>query len=165
MGSETSRDVERLLDCDKVEAMHVVPKYDDQYVAIKDACLLLSGALVARIDSNPQFREFEHVYPRRRKAVLTVDSVAVGIHYPDAPDSIQAGSRLCCLSIRREPYAPQFDRPSEIYEGEEVETSELVMGLVLEGVESRDGFKRIGLARWVKRSLFADSTPISIRLV
>jgi hypothetical protein len=52
----------------------------------------------------------------------------------------------------------QITRPEELYKGEEVETSELVMGLVLkEDSEVGGGFKRIGLARWVKRSLFENS--------
>lgn len=148
--------------------MYTLPKHNDMYGAIKGANLVLSGALLAVIDSDPQFREFEHDYSSGRKAVLTKDGATVGILYPDAhaPDEIQYARKLFCLSIRGEPHSSQISRPHELYKGEEVEASELVMGLVLEeDLEIEDGYRRIGLARWVKRSLFEDSHSSSIRLM
>lgn len=163
---------EKPLDCDfgdlKVEKMYTLPKHNNIYSAIKGAYLVLSSALLAVIDSDPQLREFEHDFSSGRKAVLTKDGAAVGILYPDAHAlaEIQYTGKPFCLSIRGEPHSSQISRPHELYKGEEVEASELVMGLVLgEDLEIEDGYRRIGLARWVKRSLFKDSHSSSIRLM
>lgn len=150
----------------EVEKMYALPKHSDIYGAITGAYLVLSGALLAVIDSDPQFRTFEHDFSSGRKAVLTKDGATVGIHYPDAPDEIPYAGKLFCLSIRREPHSSQISRPSELYKGEEVGASELVMGLVLEkDLEIEDRYRRVGLARWVKRSLFEDSHSSSITLI
>lgn len=60
-GRVEDRAQEKPLDCDfgdlKVEEMYTLPKHNDIYGAIKGAYLVLSGALLAVIDSDPQFRE------------------------------------------------------------------------------------------------------------
>jgi hypothetical protein len=169
-GRIEDRAQEKPLDCDfgdlKVEKMYTLPKHNDIYGAIKGAYLVLHGALLTVIDSDPHFRRFEHDSSSERKAVLTKDGATVGILYPDATDEIQYAGKLFCLSIRGEPHSSQIAVPHELYKGEEVEASELVMGLVLEeDLEIEDGYRRRGLARWVKRSLFEDSHSSSIRLI
>jgi hypothetical protein len=78
------------------------------------------------------------------------------------------------LSIRGEPRESEVRWPSEVYEkddeDEETEEDEVedpfVMGLVLEeDLEIEDGYRRIGLARWVKKSLFEDSRSSTITLI
>jgi hypothetical protein len=119
---------------------------------------VLSGALLGCIDCSPQFLEVEQSISPGSTAVLTKDGATVGILYPDTSDELQYTRKLFCLSIRGERHIAQITRPEELYKGEEVETSELVMGLVLkEDSEVEGGFKRIGLARWVKRSSFENS--------
>ena len=120
--------------------------------------MVLSGALLGCIDCSPQFLEVEQSISPGSTAVLTKDGAMIGILYRDTSDELQYTRKLFCLSITGEPHMAQITRPEELYKGEEVETSELVMGLVLkEDSEVGGGFKRIGLARWVKRSLFENS--------
>jgi len=169
-GSIENRAQEKPVDCDfgdlKLENMYTLPNHNDLYGAVKDAYLVLSGALLAVIDSDPQFRVFENDFSSGRKAVLTKDGATVGILYPDALDEIDCAGKLFCLSIRGEPHWSQISQLHELYKGEEVEVSELVMGLVLEeDLRIKDGYRRIGLARWVKRSLFESSHSSSIRLM
>jgi hypothetical protein len=68
--------------------MYTIPKHNDIYGAIKDAYLILSGALLAVIDSDPQFWAFEHDFSSGRKTVLTKDGATVGMIHHDAPDEI-----------------------------------------------------------------------------
>jgi hypothetical protein len=60
-------------DCDfgdlKVENMYTLPKHNDIYGAIKNAYLVLSGALLAVVDSNPQFGGFEDEFNSGRRGV------------------------------------------------------------------------------------------------
>lgn len=168
-GRIEDRAQEKPSDCDfgdlKVEKMSTLPKHNNIYGAINGADLVLNDALLAVIDSNPQFRELEHDISSGRKAILDKDGATVGILYPDAADEIQYAGKLFCLSIRGEAHNSQISRPPGLYK-REVEASDLVMGLVLEeDLEIEDGYIRIGLARWVKRSLFEDSHPSLVRLI
>jgi hypothetical protein len=173
-GRIEDRPQEWLSDCDfgnlSVERMSTRPKHNDKYGTILSASLSLNGALLAGIDSSPQLRKFEHDYLGGSKAILTKDGVAVGLLYPDVLDEMPYTEELFCLRIRAEPHASQISQPSELYKGEEV--GDLVMGLVLArdpeiGNEFRllNQYRRIGLARWVTRSLFESSQPSVVTLL
>ena len=153
-----------------VEKMSVRPMHNDRYGGILSVSLSLNGALLARLDSNPQLRNFEHDYQGGSKAILTKDGVDVGLLYPDVLDEMPYTDELFCLEIRKEPYTSQISRPGQLYKGEEV--GELVMGLVLTkkpkiGDNScmLDQYRRIGLARWVTRALFESSQPSTVTLL
>ncbi|KAL3426417.1 heterokaryon incompatibility protein [Phlyctema vagabunda] len=149
-----------------VEKMHAVPRYTDVYGAIKGASLVLGGALLVEIDPAPQVRDFEHDYSRGVKAVLAKDSRTVGLLYPDAVEELQYSGRLFCLHIRGESHATQVAQPSGLYPSGDVRASDLVMGLILEeDLEEANCYRRIGLARWVKRSLFRDCPSSSVTLI
>ncbi|KAF8862147.1 hypothetical protein BDZ45DRAFT_225886, partial [Acephala macrosclerotiorum] len=153
-----------------VERMSTQPKHNDKYGAILSASLSLDGALLAGLGSNPQPQEFGHGYQGGSKAILIKDGVAVGLLYPDVLDEVPYTEEPFCLRIRGEPHASQISQPSGLYKGEEV--GDLVMGLVLTkepkiGNEFRllDQYRRIELARWVKRSLFESSRPSAVTLL
>jgi hypothetical protein len=132
----------------------------------------LRGALLAVVDSNPQFGGFEDELNSGLREVLTKDGATVGVIYPDTLDEIQYAGKLFCLSIRGEPRSSELSWLSEVYgkdDEDEVEDpfeGKFVMGLVLEeDLEIEDGYRRIELARWVKKSLFEDSRSSSITLI
>lgn len=140
------------------------PKHDDTYGAIKEAYLVLCGALLAAIDPSPQIRKFEDDFHHSGpKAALTKDGTTVGILYPDIKDEILSIKRLFCLSVRGVLYESQIRRSSDLYPREE-DMDQLNMGLLLEEKFGGD-YRRIGLARWVKKSIFDGSKPCLVRLV
>jgi hypothetical protein len=175
----------------KVEEIFARPKHQDPYGALNAASLHLSGALLASLDPKPQWKEFNNYPHSGRKVVLTKDGVTVGLLYPDTADEVTYAGRLFCLRIRNEPgysesASSQISQPLELYESEggssdledeesssddgddsnERHESGLVMGLVLEeDLDVENGYSRIGLARWVKESLFEDCQPCSITLL
>lgn len=149
----------------RVTEMNVSPKKQDSYGAINGAHLNLGGVLLAAIDPDPQTRELEDFSPDPElKLVLRRHGNTIGLLYPDAKDEIPYTRKLFCLGIRGEPYWSEIIQPSKLYE-KEVESHELVMGLVLEeDEENESSYRRVGLARWVKKSIFAGCHPCSVRL-
>ena len=169
-GSSEERPQEQPSACDfgdlKVEQMLTIPKYDDTYGAIRSASLVLSGVLLAAIDPRPQVKEILHSYRDVRSTILTKNGATVGLLYTDADDEIEYAGNLFCLSVRGESDPSQIAQPRGLYKRAEVDASELVMGLVVEDdLEAAGEYRRIGLARWVKRSLFEGCRPSLIRLV
>ena len=159
---------ERPSDCDfgnlKVEDMHGSFKYDDKFGAIKDAHLVLSGAAVAAIDCIPPIQQLESGYP---SVAITRNGDSMGHFLPDAVEETLDGDRLFCLRIRGEPAEPAFPtdiRFGNLYEVEEVKAGDLVIGLVLKELGGEGKYRRIGLARWVKKSLFEGSHLSAISL-
>lgn len=173
-GRMEDRPEERPSDCDcgnlSVKRTSRRPKHKDRYGAILTMSLSLNGALLVGIDFNPQLRKFEHDFSGGSKAILTKNGLEVGLLYPDVLDEMPFTEELFCLQIRAEPHTSQISRPSQFYQGEEV--GDLVMGLVLTK-EPEIGnepcllsqYRRIGLARWVRRSLFKSSQPCVENLV
>lgn len=153
-----------------VESMSTQPKHDDEHGAILSASLSFTGALLASIDSNPQLHKFKDDYRGGSTAIMTKDGVPVGVLYPDVRGEMPYAKELFCLRLRPEPDKSQIRRPGELYEGEEA--GDLIMGLVLArepniGNESclSNQYKRIGLARWVKSSLFESCQPSVVTLL
>ncbi|KAF2136675.1 uncharacterized protein K452DRAFT_258728 [Aplosporella prunicola CBS 121167] len=104
--------------------------------------------------------------------ILGRDGSAAGIFYPDISTEMQFLDEIFCVSCRGEPEWPDERLiPSElqelVFKWLSPDTKhDLVMGLaLLPELNSVCTYRRVGLIRWVKRSLFADVQPTRVTLI
>ncbi|KAL8769734.1 MAG: hypothetical protein Q9209_004350 [Squamulea sp. 1 TL-2023] len=168
-GTPEQRPQESSSNCDfgdlQVGMMQGIPRYSDKYGAIKNATLVLHDAVLTTVDPCPHSMAFDSFRLDGPMVVLTKDGVTVGLCYPDTANEFARTEKLYCLRVRVEIQESQISQPSKLY-GQELDTSQLVMGLILgedPGVKNR--YKRKGLARWIQKSLFDSQKPTTCRLI
>jgi hypothetical protein len=177
------------------EHMRAVPKDYDPYGAIKPgASVVLSGALLVHCHGvQPMQAPAHHIVGDRSRThtrptntvvaptkvpelpswletqenadgeLLMKDDNAVGVFYRDTPskdDAPQVG-RTYCLRVRGESFYSIVRH--QIKTENDKAMQDTAMCLIL--IKTSDGFRRIGMARWVTQSIFANIRPTTITLV
>ena len=95
------------------------------------------------------------------------NNVVVGALLPDDTTEAQP-SKIYCLSVRDEQEGAMVSAPWAIDHECDYHTFEMVMGLGLARIgedENEKVFKRLGLVRWVTRSLFAGKEVSTIKII
>lgn len=133
----------------------------------------MSLVLRARvIPVNPMLEtiKYENNYNGSR-ATTTNDGANTAVFYPDIINELQDADQIFCISIRSEPFSSDISPPHELYgkgysTPEEMVGNEMIIGLALvQGPTNNDVYRRVGLMRWVKKSLFTGVEPLVITLV
>ena len=152
-----------------VDSTHIQPKGADPFGEISNAFLVLR-ACVASVDPMPATIKYENSN-KDLWATTTKDGVNAGIFYPDNIDELQDAEEIFYLSVKSEPSHSQTSLPHELY-GESFSTpreligNELGMGLALvRDPMSKDVYRRVGLMRWVKKSLLTGIEPSIVTLI
>ena len=148
----------------KVEKTNRSPKYDDAYGTIDHASLVLSGTHLTAVDS--VIEPNDNSTTINGFDFLRKGGLEVGIFYPDVPKNDDHTGSLMCFNVREEVHWSRTPKPRGLYEGENIKFSDLFMCLILiEDTQVKNRYRRIGLARWVKRNIFEGSKPGRIELV
>jgi hypothetical protein len=157
-----------------VRDTHLEPSGADQYGAISKASLLLRGKMTqlkVRRQSSKDGEDLD-VSNETWRVLETIDNSIAGAIYLDVMNELSNYTQVWCLNVRPEPfwtavqipydlYRRQFSKPEDI--GPE---DALVMGLAMQQEMNTIGrFRRVGMVRWVKESLFSGITPSDFTLV
>lgn len=144
----------------KLERAVTVPSTSQNpYGAIEAAFITLSGAQMIRVDVPPPTRD-----SKPESEPLHVSGYQIGLWYRDTIDDSIGAKRAFLLALQDEPRLP-LER--NLYQTQQDgRMIDLVMGILLvPDLNHTDTYKRIGLARWVDKGLFARSKSQSIKLV
>ena len=126
--------------------------------------ITLGGAVLASVDSK-YHTSVDRFYPGHQD-FLTRDGATVGLLYPDLDGMTLDVEELFCLRVKEERSWSHGHKPWDLYKGADIRPNELVICLVLRKKSgSQDTYIRVGLARWVRKSLFEGSASTSIRLI
>lgn len=106
------------------------------------------------------------------RMLLAEDGTVVGAFYPDIIIELQFVKHIFCLSLKSEPLWSVTQIPYGLY-GRDFSTIEnfggenaMIMGLgLLPAPKLADTYRRAGLIRWVKKTLFTDVEPTEITLL
>ncbi|ROV90496.1 hypothetical protein VMCG_09832 [Cytospora schulzeri] len=100
----------------------------------------------------------------RKRQLYSNDGDAIGFFYPDIIFEVQFIERITCLGVCDEVDA-STDLPTEVKATELDDFENRLMGLaLLPDPESSGEFKRVGLIRWLKKSVFQDVVALDIRI-
>jgi hypothetical protein len=106
------------------------------------------------------------------KALETTDDSIAGAIYLDIMNEGFDYTQVWCLSVRPEPFWTAVQIPYDLYgrqfsESEDIGPEDaMVMGLALQQDMNTAGtFRRVGMVRWVKQSLFSGITPSDFTLI
>lgn len=148
-----------------VDSTDIQPKGVDPFGEILSASLVLRGAVVS-VNHRPIETKYRQDSTGLR-AIIGKDGADVGVFYPDIINEVLDADPIFCLSVRSEPSEPQISMPQELYENDSPEQiGGLIMGLALvQGRANRGTFQRVGLVRWVRKSIFASIEPSVITLI
>ncbi|KAL8738938.1 MAG: hypothetical protein Q9181_000350 [Wetmoreana brouardii] len=92
----------------------------------------------------------------------------------DDQAEVQPNQKIYCISVRDEQYWAQIEWPKDLYsrrrqrtrEDEEEWVGSMVMGLGLTAVEAEEKkFRRLGLVRWMKKTLFEGIGTSTIKVL
>ena len=132
----------------------------------------LAAATVAPVELGPPEGLSQTQYGWYDKDwIVVLDTVGerIGALYPDVAAEVQQGQRIHCLEVRREDYWSKNDMPHYLHgrllKAYSEDTPMPFMGLALtQDDKDADIYRRLGLVRWMKESMFADveSSTISI---
>lgn len=152
-----------------VKSTNIQPKGADAFGEILEASLVMRARLVL-LDLMPKSIEYED-YQNFGGIFVTKDGANAGVLYPDVMHTLEGGNQICCLPIRTEPLRPHVNSP-RVFDGrivllpKDLDGNELIMGIALwQDPTKRDVYRRIGLVRWFKKSLFKDIEPLVITLI
>lgn len=145
--------------CSTVRGFNITPSGDDLYGAIESASLQLRGGIVS----------FPLTTTTSWQARKELNAAATGVVYPDISDDFTEAMIVWCIAIRPEPRSSVQRVWKNLPERRSMSDDDprrhsvdgLVMGLVLDKVhDMQNTYRRIGMIRWFKESLF-DDVPIS----
>ena len=102
-------------------------------------------------------------------AVLNTLGERIGALYPDDVAEVKQGQRIYCLEVRREVYGSKVSMPDHIYgqyfRTHSEDTPMPYIGLALTQDDEDAGiYRRLGLVRWVKESMFSGLEPCEISI-
>jgi hypothetical protein len=108
----------------------------------------------------------ESTYDDGMRVLIGEDGSTAGAFYPDIITEVRDMKWVYCVSIKGESFFAENQVPYELYqksfyteEGIWAENA-MIMGLALMKDASRpNSYKRVGLTRWVKKSLFSGIVP------
>lgn len=151
-----------------MDSTHIQLKGADPFGEVSNASLVLRARVVP-VNPMPDSIIYENSWNGSR-ATTTKDGANVGLSYPDIINELQDADRMFCMSVRSEPFS-NIPLPHKLY-GRSFSTpdaltgNEMIMGLALvQDPTNKDVYRRVGLMRWVKKSLFMDLEPSVITLV
>jgi Heterokaryon incompatibility protein (HET) len=153
--------------------IHLQPSGTDRYGAIDKASLLVRGKIVRLKIRRQLVKDDEDpvALSQTWKALETIDDSVAGAIYPDVMNELSSDTQLWCLSVRNEPIWAEVPLPYELYglqfsERDEIGPEDtMIMGLaLLQDLNTVGTFRRVGMIRWVKKSLFSGITPSDFRL-
>jgi hypothetical protein len=172
------RPAEATTDCGHADLIvcgtHVQPSGADQYGAISKASLLLRGK-IAQLKIRRQSSKDEEnpeVSYETWEVLETTDGSIAGAIYLDIMNEIPHHTQVWCLSVRPESFWSTVRIPYGLYRRQFFEREDIgpedamVMGLAMqEDVNTIGTFRRMGIVRWVKESLFLGITPSDFTLI
>lgn len=157
-----------------IRSIDLVLSGADQYGSINKASLLLCGKMVALL-IRPQPSDAGKNLGTSGQAwtcLETLDGSTAGAMYPDLLEGLSDSTQLWCLSVRPEPFHGDVDVPYELYQRRFCTRQDIgpednmTMGLILQQESNVTGtFRRVGLARWVRKSLFSKIEPFDFTLI
>lgn len=149
-----------------VDSTYIQPKGVDPFGEILNASLVLRATVVS-VDHRPMEEEKYRNDSSGWRAVIGKDGAETGIFYPDIIDEVLDGDQIFCLNVRSEPSNSQISIPHVLYEkGYSELIGGMVMGLgLIQDQTNKDTYRRVGLVRWVKKSLFTSIAPSMITLI
>jgi hypothetical protein len=138
---------------------------DGKFGAISAASLQLRGCILPM-----QFRYEKYgndfTYDDGMRAVIGEDGSTVGALYPDIITEVRDMKWVYCLSIKGESFFAEDQVPYGLYkrnfhtEDEILGENAMIMGLALMKDTSKSNtYRRVGLIRWMKKSLFSGIAP------
>lgn len=154
--------------------IHLQPSGIDQYGAIGKASLLLRGKMAQLKIRRPFSKNGENLESSNQiwKALGTTDGTIVGAIYFDIMNELFNYTQVWCLSVRPKPFWSQVHIPHDLYgrqfsKREDIDPKDaMVMGLALQQDTNTVGtFRRVGMVRWVKKSIFSGSTLSDYMLI
>ncbi|KUI55352.1 hypothetical protein VP1G_02805 [Cytospora mali] len=127
------------------------------------ASIVVHGQITqATIRYTPSEPSEQDVYKRQ---LYSKDGDIVGFFYPDIMFEVQFLRGITCLGVCDEVYG-STDHPPEVKVTELDEFGDRIMGLaLLPDINSPGTFRRIGLLRWLKNSMFEDAVSLNIKII
>lgn len=106
-------------------------------------------------------------------SLIDTDDKAVGAFFSDIPLEVRSENAIMCLEVRGEPYWSEMVLPehlkvseSQLSTEEEFDKRPMIMGLGLITIAEGTGvYRRLGIVRWVVKSLFDDVGVSEITLI
>ncbi|KAK0112659.1 hypothetical protein ONS95_014398 [Cadophora gregata] len=137
----------------------------DPFGAISAASLLIKGSILPMQFRYEKFGN-ESMYDDGMRVLIGDDGSTAGAFYPDIITEIRDMEWIHCLSIKGESLFAERSVPYELYqkhfstEDEVSGESAMIMGLALMKDSTKsNAYQRVGLIRWVKKSLFSGILP------
>lgn len=143
----------------------------DHFGAISAASLLLRGCILPMQFRYEQYRN-ESMCDDGMRVLIGDDGSIAGAFYPDIITEVRDMKWVYCLSIKGESF---FAKSQELYklyqknlstDDEFSGENAMIMGLALMKDMTRPNtYQRVGLIRWVKKSLFSGNVPDTFTLL
>jgi len=103
------------------------------------------------------------------RPLLSPDGKTIGAFFADIALEIQPLDYLHCLSIGKEEYDSAMSLPDKLYQKnytqEEIESEPMVIRLGLLRNEHSNTYRRVGLIRWSKESVFSRSVVSEVTII
>lgn len=137
----------------------------DKFGAISAGWLHLRGCILPFQFRYEQFRD-KSSYDKSMRALIAVDGSIAGAFYPDIISEVQDLKLVYGLRVKGEPWSSEITAPYELHqknfstEDEMCGENAMIMGLALTRDPSKENsYRRVGLIRWVKQTLFSGIAP------
>jgi hypothetical protein len=157
-----------------VRDTNLQPSGADQYSAISKASLLLRGKMTQlkiRSQSSKDGEDLE-VSNKTWKVLETTDDFIAGTIYLDVMNELSNYTQVWCLNVRPKPFWSAVQIPYDLYRRQFSKREDIgpedamVMGLAIQQeMNTTRTFRRVGIVRWVKESLFSGITPSYFTLI
>lgn len=154
----------------RVESMSVTPTSDlDTMGAVSAGYIMLKGLIVTAIIDEEPSSDSKYNWLRDKKGDV------VGALLADVRNEVHPREDIFCISIRNEVDGALETIPEELMkmkheqDEDDVGGDETVMGLGLArirtGAEDGEVYRRLGIVRWVRKALYADTEVSTLKVV
>ncbi|KUI72547.1 hypothetical protein VM1G_08286 [Cytospora mali] len=128
--------------------------------APRRASIVVHGQIIqATIRYTPSEPSEQDIFQRQ---LYSKDGDIIGFFYPDIMLEVQFLREISCLGVCDEVYG-STDHPTEVNVDE---FGDRLMGLaLLPAIDHPGAFRRIGLLRWLKKSMFEDAVSLNVNFI
>ncbi|KAJ8111224.1 hypothetical protein OPT61_g6134 [Boeremia exigua] len=131
---------------------------DKPYGDVHDGRIILSGARCIKVECQTGVKQFSD-----GGQPLTQRKVTIGVFYPDITEEMAFFKETYCVALQSE--SMRSFRRHQFRLKQESAMASMVMGIVVARISQDQGFRRIGMARWIDESLFDAVRATTVELL
>ena len=150
-----------------VKEIEIKPSSSDSMGAVSAGHITLTGLVAITVIDKDAYKLFQSGSDSQYAFLRDQDRLVIGALLPDAPTETRP-ENIYCISVRDEQKSTIVETPCALNYEYDYHRFEMVMGLGLTAIGeegNRKVFRRLGLARWMRKSFFAGKKVSTIKII